>query len=166
MSFIKTFAIKLIKWKHIYNLKKRIHGFPGSFNFHNLCCFVGCWGPIYPLALMHGIIWNLFDTVPKEKYLMPIHWEHLVWNLLKVVSECVVDVVRNLSLTNPYLVSRWFDFMKGRAGLTSEGLHAMLEVAAKMFLKPIFFPALQVQGCLLNYSLFPTLWSLVIPLSW
>lgn len=147
--------------------KKESIGSPGSFNFHNLCCFVGYWGPIYPLTLMmHGIVWISFDTVPKKKYLMPIHWEHLVLNLLKVVSRCVVDVVRHLSFASPSLVSRWFDLMKGQPGLISEGLHAMLEVAAKMFLKSIFFPSPQVQGCLLQHSLFPILQPLVIPLSW
>lgn len=112
---------------------------------------------------------SFFETlgmILKEGYSIPIHQEHL-----KVFSRCVADVVRYLSLTNPPLVSRWFDFMKGQPGLIAEGLHAMLEVAAGMFLKPVFIPAPQVQGCLLSYSLFTTLIAgdatfTVILLSW
>lgn len=132
-----------------YHLEKR-RVLPGSFNFHNLCYFVGCWGPIYPLALMiHWYCLELLYTVPKEKYLMSKEWDHLVSNLWKVVSGCVLDVVRHL-----FLVSRWFNLTTGQTGHISEGLHAMLEVADKMFLKSIFLPMPQVHRSLLNYSFF------------
>lgn len=150
---------KLIQME-TYHLEK-IMVLPGSFNFHNLCCFVGCQGPIYPLHWWCiDIVWNSFDAVPKGKYLMPKQWDNLVSNLSKVASECVVDVVRHL-----FLVSRWFNLTTGQTGHTSEGLHAMLEVADKMFLKSIFLPVPQVHRCLLNYSFFQH-WSLVIPLWW
>lgn len=148
-----------------YHLEKR-RVLPGSFNFHNLCYFVGCWGPIYPLALMiHWYCLELLYTVPKEKYLMSKEWDNLVSNLWKVVSGCVLDVVRHL-----FLVSRWFNLTTGQTGHISEGLHAMLEVADKKFLKSIFLAMPQVHRSLLNCSFFPLIpgdpTSLVILFSW
>lgn len=124
-----------------YHLEKRMV-FPDGFNFHNLCCFLGLGVQFIPLHWWNiGIVWNSFDTVPEEKYLMPKQWDHLVSDLLKLASGCVVDVVRNL-----FLVSRWFNLTTGQTGHISEGLHAMLEVADKCFWNPSSFPCLKYIG--------------------
>lgn len=72
-----------------------------------------------------------------------------------MLSRFVVDVGRHLSPTSPFLVAWLSDLTKGQTGLICEGLHAMLEVAAKVLLKPIFFPAPQVQGHLFQKSSSP-----------
>lgn len=97
----------------------------------------------------------VFFGTPLIKYQRKSIWcqSSEIINLLKVVSGCVADVVRHL-----FLVSRWFNLPAGQTGHISEGLHAMLEVADKMFLKSIFLPLPQVHRCLsTQLQLFPTL---------
>lgn len=146
--FIKAFTISWDKRKHIIWKKEwfcRV-----VLTFTNCAALLVAGTQFIPLPWWCiGIVWNSFDTVPKETYMMPKQWDHLVSNLLKVVSGCGVDVVRHL-----FLVSRWFNLTTGQTGHISEGLLAMLKVTDKMFLKSIFLPMPQVHRCLLNYSFF------------
>jgi len=73
-EFYKNIYNKLCKMETHIIWKKESMLSPGNFNSHNLCCFVGCWDPVDPIALMaHGIVSISFDTVTEEEYLVLIH---------------------------------------------------------------------------------------------